>query len=183
MMRTGIGTKGRDIVVWVFILSAATGIITPYSMYALYPIGLCILVLIHFYWIERPAAIHYRQVALLPINPFLARLLLRKRSLQGKWDAAYEVHIMFSDTASLKEQRNNIVSDLQDIIKTRPGLYLWETHVAIPLPIRGIVKDLEKEGVGFQKQGVFLPRPPFVYTKRRSNKPLCYGAAIVEKED
>lgn len=176
-----IGTKGRDIVVWAFYMLSGIGILTPWAIYILIPAGLAMVVIAYFFLIERPKAIRYRQVALLPIHPFIARLLLRKRSLQGKWDAAYEVHIMVSDTVSLKEIRNNIVSDIQDIIKTRPGLYYWETHVAIPMPIKRFVKKLENEGAGFLREGVLFPRPPFVYTKRRYNKPLHHGAAIVKE--
>lgn len=171
-----IGTKGRDIVLWLFFMFSFFGI---FSSYMLYPMILCALLLAKFYFYERKKIIEYRQVVLMPISPILGRLLIKKYKLQEEWSKAYEVHILF-DKKSVREQRNSIVSDIKEISK-QPGLYIWETHVGIPMPVKMIIKNLERSGAGFFKEGVFLPRPPFVYIKRKSNK-LCHGAAIV-KED
>lgn len=175
-----IGTKGRDIAVWVFYMLSGFGILTPWTTYILLPAGLVMAVIFYFYIVERPRAIRYRQVILLPIHPFIARALLWKKPLRGNWIRAYEIHIMFN-TEPIRQQKNNIVSDLQDIIETRPGLYFWETHVAVPMPVRNVVKELERQGAGFFREGALLLRPPFVYTKRRYNKPLRHGAAIIPK--
>ena len=173
-----MGTKGRDVAVWAFFVLAGVGVITPWTMYLLVPTSLSIVAILYFYLIEKPAAIHYRQVTLLPIYPYWARVLVRGHSLSGKWDKAYEVHIMFNNE-SLKQQRNYIVADIQDITKNRPGLYLWETHVSVPIPVRKTISEHKQNGSGFWEKGVFLPRPPFMYTTRRLNKPLYHGAVIV----
>ena len=173
-----IGTKGRDMAVWAFYMLAGVGILTPWTVYILFPAGLALAIILYFYLVERRRGIRYRQVVLLPVCPLIARAVLR-RSLRGNWIRAYEIHIMFNTELPLRQQRNNIVSDLQDIIETRPGLYFWETHVTVPMPVRNVVKELERQGAGFFREGALLPRPPFVYTRRRYNKPLHHGAAII----
>lgn len=167
-----IGTKGRDIVLWFFFLFTIIGIFTPYM---LYPVIFCALILAKFYLYDRKKVIKYRQIVLMPVNSHLARMLVKKYKLRGDWKQAYEIHIMF-DQRPLREQRANIVADIKEIAK-QPGLYLWETHVGIPMPVKGLIK----ESSGFLEKGVFLPRPPFVYRKRKSKK-LCFGAAVI-KED
>lgn len=167
-----MGTQGRDIALWLFYIFSFLEIFTPLNM--LYPAFLCIFLLGKFYFLERRKAIRYRQVVLAPINPMFAKLLV-KRHLRGSFKKSYEVHIMF-DKGPLRKQRNNIVADIEEISK-QPALYLFETHVGMPMP----VKRLIQENGGFLKKGCFLPRPPLAYVKRKSNK-LCYGAAIVKEE-
>lgn len=171
-----IGTKGRDIVLWFFFLFTMIGIFTPFM---LYPVIFCALILAKFYLYDRKKVTKYQQLVLMPINSFLAKILIKKYRLRGGWKRAYEIHIMF-DKKPLREQRDNIVADIKEITK-RPGLYLWETHVGIPMPVKRTIKKLEEKEEAFLKSGTFLPRPPFVYLKRKSKK-LCYGAAII-KED
>ncbi len=167
-----MGTKGRDIVLWLFFLFTIIGMFVSDM---LYPLIFCTLLLAKFYFYDqKKKTIKYRQVVLVPINSVLAQLLIRGK-LTGEWEKAYEIHIIF-DQRPIREQRNNIVADIEEISK-KPALYLFETHVGIPMP----VKRLISENGGFLKKGVFLPRPPFVYRKRKSKK-LSYGAVII-KED
>ncbi len=168
-----IGTKGRDIVLWIFLLFSVIGAFSA-MLYPLIICLFCILLIAKFYFYDQKRTIKYRQVVLLPINPFLARLII-KGKLKGEWEKAYEIHIMFNEKP-LREQRNNIVADIEEISK-EPALYLFETHVGMPMP----VKKLIEENGGFLEKGVFLPRPPLAYRKRKSKK-LSYGAAII-KED
>jgi|GEM_PF-5693507 len=162
-----MGTKGRDIALWLYFAFSLGSIIKTILVY---PAFVCLLALGYFYLFEKPRAILYRQMRLLPVNKYVAKLLIFNK-IKG-WDDAYEVHINFTKKP-LKVQLKNIQQDICEIIGSRPGLYIWESHI-------NPIKFLWGEKLVMVKEGPFLPRPPMVYRKYPKNR-LCHGVVLVNK--
>lgn len=163
-----MGAKGRDIVLWLYLVFSCGGLL---KRALIYPAFVCLFALGYFYFIERPGAIKYRQIILLPVNKYLTRLLIRDKVKD--WDQAYEVHINFTGE-SIKSQLQNIQQDIKEIISNRPGLYIFETHIH---PFKKELGDRLK----LHKNGPFIPRPPLAYRQYPKNR-LCHGAVRVNKD-
>lgn len=180
MVTKGIGTKGRDLLTWLAVIAYTAFLLT----FHLVPLLATIIFFFGMLWqhlIERPKAIRYRQVLLLPIYPWLARLWVRGR-IQGNWSQSYEVHVEYDRKRPIKEQREAIVNDFCDIIRSRPGVFLWETFTNIPRPFKKLIHEKAKEQQGFWGKGTFFPRPPLTY-RHSSNKRLRHGAVLLTENE
>lgn len=173
-----MGTKGRDAVMWLFIVNGAAALFIGSWVLSCVEV---VLGMVYFYsFLEARRAIKYEYVRLLPVNRFWARLLVRNR-IAGRWDRAYEVHIKYRPGEDIKKQRAGVERDLLLISETRPGLYLWETATSVPGAVKKLIHERAAEGKAFWEKGCFFPRPPFVYDVK-FRKPLRHGAILIEKE-
>ncbi|MQL53971.1 hypothetical protein GFC01_17245 [Desulfofundulus thermobenzoicus] len=171
-----MGTKGRDVIMWLIIINGAIALFTGSGILSCVEIVLCAA---FFYSIlEARRAIKYEYIRLVPVNRHWAKLLVRNR-IVGCWDRAYEVHVKYRPGEDVRKQRDGVERDLQLIYETRPGLYLWETATSVPGSFKKLIREKAAEGKAFWEKGCFLPRPPFVYDVK-FRKPLRHGAILHE---
>lgn len=174
-----LGTKGRDILIWLLYAFLALSILTKSTILSTLTLLIC-TILIPFYLTLPLTKIRKDNLILMPIHVTLAKRLTRNRiNLANSIPVplkAYEIHVDFKPNQLIKHQWFDVAKKIE---KLPPGLYLWESFIPIPKRLQGQFDALQKQGLAFVEKGTFLPRPPFIYLYRhKSKKPVSHGAFL-----
>ncbi len=171
-----MGTKGRDLVLYLFFSNFLLVVTGSLLGFPVIPFSLIILslacMLVYYYFVYFPKAKKYsqklglRHVVLLPLNYKWAvwLLFLAKRRFSLQSDKAHEIHINMTDSKSSKEYYFLLDRDLQKIIETMQGLFLWETAAPIPASVRSFLRGQTMKGLCFWEKGQW-PIARFPFTK------------------
>jgi len=182
-----MGTKGRNIVLWLLLISLGTVVIaliagnrTAGQYFFLVAVTL-VLFWIKFSFIDMPKArkksieIGLEVIDLLPINPVWAKWLVKK-----PWPVAYayEIHLRLQ-VIPPKNLITGMERDLAYIEQNMQGLFLWETNIAVPHRIRRLIKRYESIELAVWETGTWpVPKPPLVGLKP-GKKPVRRGAILI----
>lgn len=182
-----MGTKGRDVFLWLVFLSFLTLVVGFLAGLPVRPLGFFVFFsgLAYFSFFpylsrarKRSRELGLRWVVLLPLHPRWAELLL---SLSGKelcreWEKAFEVHVEAPPGVFPWEFVKGLSFDLELAAREFPGcLFLWESHVPIP----DFVRKLIREGWGLWEEGRwFVPRFPLTARETKGKK-VKRGAVVV----
>jgi hypothetical protein len=181
-----MGTKGRDIAFWLFVLTGTGAALLRSKPFFWAALVFALLFFYHFL-VERPRAIResrekgLRMVVLVPLCPLFTRLLTGGK-IKGKWERAYEIHAP-ANPADPESFIKSLERDLTFIKEfyPRPALYLWETSVPIPGSIRRLIREREKEGKAFWRKGPWpVPKAPLHGFKRREKRHVRRGAFLLD---
>lgn len=178
-----MGTKSRDAFFWLMLLALTGAIFTKskllFGAALLFAAG---LVYFSFYVSaakKRSREMGLKFVVLLPVSRFYAKLLLKisKAELFGKWDEAYEIHLIVEG----EDYYNSVNDDLNWLKNNVPALYIWETSAPIPSSIRAFIRKNRPLKKAVWKKGAWMPLPPAPSTGREIiKKNITHGAICVE---
>lgn len=178
-----MGTTERDLAFWLF-AAAAAGSLAFGSVALLAAAFFFAALLLWHFAAERPRAIRrsrragFGAAVFVPLWPGAARLrlLLARRRISGRWERAWEVHVLGAG----RELVPLLEWDLLRAAREMPGLYFWETSFPVPAVVRGLIREKEKQGRAFWVKGRLpVPRTPFL---RESMDPerARHGAILVD---
>ena len=181
-----MGTKGRDIVFWLFVLFlAGAALIKSKSLFWAASGDACLLAV--YYRLYVPLAIKQsrvmglKTVVLLPLWPTFAGLykyLTGGDSLYGSWGRAYEIHILNNEPDKFLKK---VEDDLMMINSTMSGVFYWETSAPVPAAFRRLIRQKILEGRAFWRKGTWpIPRMPGA--AREIVKKHCRCGAIILEE-
>jgi hypothetical protein len=178
-----MGTKGRDIVFWLFALTG-TGAALLRSKLLFWAALVFALLFFYHFAVERPRAIResrekgLRMAVLVPLWPFLARFLTGKK-IAGKWGQAYEIHAPADSKNFVRELERDLT--FIERFYPRPALYLWETPAPVPAGIRKLIRDREKDGKAFWAKGPWpAPKAPLHGFRRGEGRHVRHGAILLD---
>lgn len=182
-----MGTKGRDIVFWLFVLFLAGAALFKSKVLFWAASGFACL-LAAYYRIYVPAAIKrsramgLKAVVLLPLWPGFAHLyrLMAGRRIAGKWKRAWEIHVTGA-SPELDSFLRQLQADLARVRHTKAGLFYWETSAPVPSAVRRLIRDSTRQGRAFWRKGAWpVPRAPGT-ARELAGKYLRCGAIILEE--
>lgn len=160
-----MGTKGRDIVFWLFVIAVAGAALSG-SKFLFWAAFLLTLFLVNYQVFYLPWSIKKSReknleiVVLLPIWwPFtLLYGSFVKRYISGKWRKAYEIHINCKDPIGLVSK---LEKDLLLMKDNMTGLFLWETSAPVPARFKRLIKEYSKDKKAFWVKGSWpVPKMP-----------------------
>ncbi|MEG6617496.1 hypothetical protein V6C27_13870 [Peptococcaceae bacterium 1198_IL3148] len=193
-----MGTKGRDVVIWLMMgIFAPLAIITlllgnkslGISLYTCYL--LTIIPILWFYLVEVPNSKKISQdleldfIILMPVNVSWVKLFTRKFT-KYPIKKAYEIHLKTNVHQNLSTYFENLDDDLLKILNNvnmQDTLVIWETPSPVPSRFRKLIKEkrLLNQAI-YEKGGWGIPYPPFVnhYLKKYKNR-VYHGAYLITK--
>ncbi len=181
-----MGTKGRDIVFWLFVLSI-TGA-TLLGNKSLFWIAFVFALILGCYqvfyltWsINKSRRGNLEIVVLLPIWwPFtLLYGSFVRGYINGKWRQTYEIHITCKDPRGLVSK---LEEDLLFMKDNMTGLFLWETSVPVPARFKRLIKEYSKNKKAFWIRGSWpIPKMP-LSGMQIVKKHVRHGAVLHEIE-
>lgn len=169
-----MGTKGRDLALYVFFTSAflvITGRCLGLSVMLFFLVTsiafLAILYSCYTTVIARKESkkLGLKHVVLLPVAYWWAMWIIKISGgqIKDRGRRAFEVHIEKSAPDSLSRFLKDLDHDLSLAKNKLPGtLFFWETPVPVPASIRQLIREKQKEGNALWERGGWkLPRFPF----------------------
>lgn len=185
-----MGTKGRDIFLYLFFLNAFVTVAgkrlgfpaTPFFFVVLITGIAALLYIPYLSWARKWSRnLGLKHVVLLPITCRQAELLilLAGEKIKGKARRAFEVHVE-SPKLGLPEFLKVLSEDLALVREKLPGsLFIWETSAPIPSFVRSLVKEKRKKGEAFWIKGRWVV-PHFPLTARDIKKDrVRIGAVLI----
>lgn len=192
-----MGTKGRDLVIWVFYIISILEVVLSFSKNL--PAArsvmlvniLLLLMVVKFNLKVRAAKVRSKDDGLkllvtLPISAVYARWLMaisKTRIDTDFVDEAAELHVNNKCRYNPAEFVQLMEKDL-DLLKSSPGkrLYIWETNVPVPCEFRQLIKQMvTREQAVWQKGRWPVPAPPLI-SGHNKGKYIRRGAIIVKNE-
>lgn len=184
-----MGTKGRDIFLYLFFMNAFVTVAgkllgfpaTPFFFVA-FATGIVALLYIPYLSRARKWSrnLGLQHVVLLPIPCRQAEILnlLAGEKIKGQAKRAFEVHVE-SPKLGLPEFLKVLSEDLALVKEKLPGsLFIWETSAPIPSFVRLLIKEKRKRGEAFWKKGRWAV-PHFPLTARNMKKDRVRIGAIL----
>jgi hypothetical protein len=183
-----MGTKGRDVCLWLFFSLAPITFVKGVARYAALMAMFCLALYLYYSLLYLPGALRrsremgLNMAVLLPLNGSWASLMLWLDKERMDFHGAYEVHIRKVEKHALGEYLKHFTSDLEIVQRTFPGaVFMWETSAPLPLFVRKLVRQGFTDGSAFLKRGCWpVPRFPFTGTDLKRGR-VRHGA-IVWKE-
>ncbi|MBM7854947.1 Ca2+/Na+ antiporter [Desulfohalotomaculum tongense] len=194
-----MGTKGRDIVIWLYgllMLMAAMALISGKILFGRVLFILALLngfALLYFYAVYLPKAKKYsreelklKTVVLLPIWNWWGKILTGSR-INGRVKKTFEIHLNDIEggegglAAYIKNYRRDLIS-IAGRDNMSGNLVIWESHLPPPSVFRKAIREREKIQKAYLKKGGYgIPYPPFVSLHLKANKKRIYrGAYYIE---
>ena len=182
-----MGTKGRDICLWMFFTLIMSCLLTNgIARTVIFALALLMAMGILYYYtwylssaVRRSRDLGLRLAILLPVNAFWAKLLLRLAMERMNFRGAYEVHIKKGGKYALCDYLSLFTSDLEIARRTFPGsVFMWETSAPLPLFVRRLVRQGSVNGSAFLKSGGW-PVPRFPFTELDLKKGRVKRGAII----
>lgn len=187
-----LGSKGRDTLIWFFIIGSITAVVFAFMGYVL-PARIAMLVdlifvlpVVLFNLKVKAARKSSRERGLnllmtLPVSPVYASWLLSasKTKILAGYTRACELHVSSQCRYASKEFVSLMKSDL-DLLKKQQGeiLYLWETNVPVPGEFRQLIREMERRGQAVWERGRWpVPVPPLT-VGHRMEKHIRRGALV-----
>jgi hypothetical protein len=180
-----MGTKGRDVCLWLFFLLVLIAFARGVAVYATPLAMFCLAFYLYYNLLYLPGAIKrsrkmgLNMAVLLPLNTLWARMLLWLDGDRMNFRGAYEVHIRQGEKHALGEYLKYFTSDLEIAQRTFPGaVFMWETSAPLPLFVRRLIRQGSIDGSAFLKSsGWPVPRFPFTGTDMKKGR-VKHGAII-----
>jgi hypothetical protein len=184
-----MGTRGRDIFLWAFFLSALIYIgawILGWRLITLSCTFMFTGVLSLWYYPyeflsrkkSRKNGLYH--VVLLRLWPWWAKFLIQMSGgrIEARIIKAYEVHVITPKGIGLGDFLKALDRDLKLAEREYPGtLFMWETTAPLPSHIRTLIRTKTEKGQAFWKKGEW-PVPRFISSKK--NGTIRHGFIITE---
>lgn len=184
-----MGTKGRDIFLYLFFFSAfitvtgrLLGFPVTFFFYLVLATGIAAVLYIPYLglckrWSRR---LGLKCVVLLPVPLWQAKVLIfmAGEKLKGRAKRAFEIHIK-SPNLGLSGFLKVLEGDLMTLKEKLPNsLFMWETTAPVPASIRSLIKEKHRKGEAFWKEGRWaVPHFPFTARDMRKGR-VRFGAYI-----
>lgn len=188
-----MGSKGRDFVLWLFLLVTATAVAGGASIKKLeaplFAIQLTLAaVLGYYYLVYKPRAIKESEqkglkvLVLLPLSRWWANCLIRLsgHKLKQRGLKAFEIHLLPEiPKKDLLPFLKDLAEDLELLQKEMAGcLFLWETSIPVPFKFRKLLRTSSKKGMAFWEKGRW-PIPAVPGTCKGIKKDKAHYGAII----
>lgn len=176
-----MGTKGRDLSVWLVLGSGSLAVVTVPLSIKIAAIFMTIFMLSLIGYViffrqchqaqKRARGLGLKAIVLLPLPVWWARLIARYR-VKGEIRGAFEIHLSLKGLMPVTDIQKAINCDL-DILAGLDSLtdclFIWETHIPLPAKYRRLIRQLRETGAAVLEPGRWpIPSPPTmgVYLKR-----------------
>ncbi|AEG14443.1 hypothetical protein Desku_0843 [Desulfofundulus kuznetsovii DSM 6115] len=186
-----MGVKGRDLLLYVFFISAFVFIAgrlagLPVEFFSWVSMVSGVVALGYLPYIQKARRMSREVgldcVVLLPLYYSWAELLIRSagKKISGRGRRAFEVHVEVPGNLTLNEFLKKLDRDLNLARSKLPGsLFIWETSAPLPASIRKLIRTAEEQGSAFWEKGGWpLPRFPFTGRNIKKNR-LRRGAILI----
>ncbi len=190
-----MGTKGRDLLIWIYILAILLSIalnLTGYLHYGSIFLDIALATFLPIAWFyfvtlkfasKKSKRLGLDLIMLVPIYTWWAKIFTRRTlAIPETVRKGYEVHFRtdipeysLQIYLQLLDKELTKIANMDDMVK---ALVLWESHIPVPSRFRKLITEQNKKNQAFYTKGGWgIPYPPFVSPHLRKNRRRIHKGA------